>query len=81
MIEYMKKRKLRSVKRNFFLGKMREFGPNLSQNYATFSPMISFKDLFKMLQDDRAQWVGKIHISQLSKKNDLSGQMGNLEPH
>ena len=43
-----------------------QFGPNLSQNYATLYVMISSKDLFEMLQDDGgAQQVGKSDVSQL----------------
>ena len=58
-----------------------EFGPNLSQNYATLYLMISTKDFFEMLQNGRNQQVGKSDVSQLSKKSFLLGQMGNLKPH
>ena len=58
-----------------------EFGSNLSQNYATLYLMISSKDFFEMLGDDKAQWVGKSDVSQFSKNNFLLVQMGNLEQH
>ena len=43
-----------------------EFGPNFSQNYATLYLMISIKDFFEILYDDRTQQVGKSDVSQLS---------------
>ena len=43
--------------------------------------VMSSNDLFEMLQDDGASQLGKGDVSQLSKKNYVLGQMGNLEPH
>ena len=45
--------------------------------------MISVKDFFEMLEDDRAQYLGKSDVSQISKKNKNFplGKKGKLEPH
>ena len=59
---------------------MGNFGPSVTQNYASLYLRVCCKDFFSNLQHDRGKHVDKNHLSEISKENPFLGQMVNFGP-